>query len=251
MYKMVIADDEQLIRESLVACIDWESHNVQVVGCCKNGIEALDTIIDTYPDLIITDIKMPGLTGIELIEKIHERDCDIEVIIITGHKEFEYARQAIRFGVTDFLLKPIDEKKLLEVVETAKKRHYEKMQVNSLLLIQRDVVANNESYGPITQLKKYVLENLSEPGLTLKWIANNVLYMNVDYLSRKFVTETGEKFSSYLMRVRMENAKLLLAKLGKDHLQEVASMVGCGNNTRYFSQLFKKYTGVSPTQYTF
>ena len=248
MLKLLIADDEQLIRESLACCVDWGGLGIEVVGCCKNGVEALDAIIDASPDLMITDIRMPGLTGLELIEKIHARDREIQVIILSGYREFEYAKQAIRFGVTDYLLKPVNEKSLIEAVEKAKDRCDEKLRLKRVPP-DEGTEHYEVSSAMILRLKDYVSEHLSESGLTLKWIAEHVLFMNVDYVSRKFSTETGEKFSAFLTRTRMERAKQLLPRYGKDGLSQVASLVGCGNSQRYFGQLFKKHTGMTPTQY--
>ena len=89
----------------------------------------------------------------------------------------------------------------------------------------------------------------SDGNLSLKWIAENYLYMNTDYVSREFYRETGEKFSTYLNRIRMEEAKQLLLLLGdEERIYQVAEQVGC-SNARYFGQAFKKYTGQTPTAY--
>jgi len=249
LFKMVIADDEQLIRDSLQICIDWGKYGIEIASCCKNGIEALDVIIDTYPDLILLDIKMPGLTGLELLEKINERDQDVEVILLSGYKDFDYAKKAIRFGVTDYLLKPINEELLVEAVQNAQKKHREKMRIKKLSLREDETIEAAESSTLIIKLKKYVADHIADPGLTLKWIAERVLFMNADYVSRRFLAETGEKFSVFLTRTRMEAAKEMFPRYGKDNMHEVAVRVGCGNSFRYFSQVFKKYTGMSPVQY--
>ena len=92
-------------------------------------------------------------------------------------------------------------------------------------------------------------EYLSNPNLSLKWIAENHLYMNVDYLSKQFVKQTGVKFSSYLASKRMEKAKELLLNGNNQKISEIAEQVGCGDNPQYFSQLFKKYAGMTPSAY--
>ena len=101
----------------------------------------------------------------------------------------------------------------------------------------------------IEQTLQYVDDNLSNPNLSLKWIAENYLYMNVDYLSKQFIKETGYKFSYYLTSKRMEKAKQLLLQDTTKNIYDVAEQVGCGNNPQYFSQIFKKYTGMTPTTY--
>jgi AraC-like DNA-binding protein len=99
------------------------------------------------------------------------------------------------------------------------------------------------------QIFDYGNENLQDDNLTLKYIAKNFLYMNVDYVSKKFLKETGIKFSTYLADVRIKKAKELLVSKGPDTIQEVAGEVGLGNNPQYFSQLFKKKTGMTPSSY--
>ncbi len=116
MYKLLIADDEKIIRESLFAAIDWACLGVEVTAVCADGIELYNAILDEYPDIVITDIMMPGLTGLELIEKIQKIDHSIQFILLSGYREFEYAKKAIRLGVCEYLLKPCREKELISSV---------------------------------------------------------------------------------------------------------------------------------------
>ena len=95
----------------------------------------------------------------------------------------------------------------------------------------------------------YLHQHLSNPDITLKWISENYLYMNVNYVSRCFYKETGQKFSSYLMNLRIERAKTIFSEIPSISVQEVAEQVGCGNNPYYFNRIFKKCTGLSPSMY--
>lgn len=101
----------------------------------------------------------------------------------------------------------------------------------------------------VQQIYDYVEKHLSDPNLTLKSISDQHLYMNTDYVSRKFQKETGMKFSTYLTELRIKKAKEYLAASDPDKIQNVAKMVGCGNNPQYFSQLFRKHTGMTPSAY--
>ena len=101
----------------------------------------------------------------------------------------------------------------------------------------------------IEKLLEYLKEHVSEPDLTLKWISENYLYMNVNYVSRCFSKETGEKFSAYLMNLRVQKAKEILSTNDAEKIQHVAELVGCGNNPYYFSKIFKKCTGLTPSAY--
>ena len=109
---------------------------------------------------------------------------------------------------------------------------------------------SSASYSPfIEELLRYLETHMADSNLTLKWIAENHLYMNVNYVSRCFVNETHQKFSTYLMNLRIQKAKEILSEQNPDKIQNVAELVGCGNNPYYFSKIFKKCTGMTPSAY--
>ena len=248
MYKMIIADDEKIIRESIAELIDWELLNIEITSLCKNGLEALDAIVDTAPDIVITDIQMPGLNGLDLIEKMYHLDKNIYFIILTGYAEFEYAQRAISFGVKEYLLKPINEKVIIQAVEKAKEKFVPVIENTSA----SELCQNEKSEkNTLTDLvKQYVTENIGQESLSLKYIAENYLFVNVNYLSRTFHKQTGENFSNYLNRIRIEKAKDLLNSDKSNSIHYIAESIGFGNNPQYFSQVFKKFEGITPSQYT-
>ena len=495
MLKLLIADDERIIRETIFNIIDWKKHDIEVIGLCKNGIEAYDMILDESPDIVLTDIRMPGMGGLELIRKIRQTDLQIQFIILSGYGEFEYAKEAMSYGIRHYLLKPCNETQILECIEQCREDHEkqarerkmlqqqfvlydgmfhsvlssiindcldEKMTLeeiispyeqyldfhfaayrlfyvyylefqglpsflqqlkaymeekmpqtilygmyvkNTLVLFMqnagkacddlhvflqqlspegqkitteireenysslktlltqvtgkllrysmiyyinhfhitaicnynwvidqirvlyqqiqegnrektdqavellnsidnidflkqlagnlflkmasdfqtfstvdlaqwltkmekeedldplrtmisdkfRDLVSlkeGEETVSPmVSQIYVYVEQHLQDSALTLKWIAENYLFMNVDYVSKKFYKETGQKFSQYLTKMRIGKAKELITKNPEEPIKNVAEQVGCGNNPQYFSQLFKKQTGMTPTDY--
>lgn len=120
-YKVLIADDERVIREGMATLIDWIQLGFTVCGLAANGLEALEMIAEAKPDLMLVDIQMPQVSGLLLIEKAKAIAPDLEFIIITGHDEFDFARQAINLGVRDYLLKPVKEHRLLESVDRIRK----------------------------------------------------------------------------------------------------------------------------------
>lgn len=489
MIKLVIADDEKTIRETINSLINWEELGIEVIGLCQNGLEAYNMIIDSSPDIVLTDLKMPGMGGLELIEKIYESDKNTQFIILSGYGEFEYAKKAMSFGVREYLLKPCNEAQIVQSIKNCLevrahglslpkdqpeilsnivsnillsaindsvserrsiedirssyssyldftytpyrivyvyfltdedrdpfladlrdycKKNFPSVSINgiyvknTLVMIYKDYdigldllldnihnwhsdllkvqletkdvlypdlaslleplttrikryddiyfindframyicnyqthITNTESIiedvrtgsfdlfddalsrisniaflkqlcstlmlklslssteitssyltdalkglselddieeiknytseklrdivNEITrnrnesqmtrQIKNYVNENLSNPQITLKYISENVLYMNVDYVSKKFVKETGVRFSAYLSDLRINRAKDMLLSGECARMQDVAEAVGLGNNPQYFSQLFKKVTGKTPSAF--
>lgn len=122
MLKVIIADDEARVCSLIRMLIDWDALNMELVGVAANGLEALDLIKSRDADILITDIRMPGCNGLTLIERAKAIKEQLEIIIISGYAHFEYAQSAIRFGVSDYLLKPINQQVLMDTLEKLAKR---------------------------------------------------------------------------------------------------------------------------------
>lgn len=498
MLRLLIVDDEEIIRESIAKMTDWNSIGYELVAVAKNGIEAFDMICDEYPDVVITDLEMPILNGLDLIERSIALDKDIRFIILSGYGEFEYAKKAMQYGVRHYLLKPTEKQQLLQALMELKQEYKKnkqskleeeklglhnmlstiqkcflmealncQMDLKSVLIKYEKFIAfpaepmqlcmcsyleekhlqhfivdlnricknlnlsllfpviyvkntavivlstedlsiysslchkienlyyenqsvsfeiqmkvfedfqkllevllckiqrysrillypfNEEAqeiqnsniafwkidelsmsiknstshekaiqilkdafqpivhldnaitlaislslrlkaitessylddtpkfleqlnlsqsvsdaleitkthilnivYGgckddssikaSIESLKDYVTHHLDATHLSLKWLAENYLFISIGYLSKQFIKEEGERFSDYLNRQRMEKAKQLLIFYNNGNIKDVANEVGFGNNPRYFSQVFKRYTGLTPTEF--
>ncbi|MHA7966514.1 response regulator transcription factor [Paenibacillus sp. CAU 1782] len=126
MYTVIIVDDELFVRKGLRGLIDWSGNGYVVIDEADNGDDALDLIRDCKPDLVITDIRMPGMDGIELIQAASELAPDVEFVIISGYNDFRYAQQAMRFGVTDYVLKPIDQEDIAQALAKLRDKLAEK-----------------------------------------------------------------------------------------------------------------------------
>ncbi|NLY17695.1 MAG: response regulator [Clostridiaceae bacterium] len=119
MYRLLIVEDEYIIRNTLATALDWKETGCEVIGTSKNGAEAMEFLQKEKADIIITDIKMDEMDGIELCSQVSRLYPNMKIIIITGYGEFDYAKSAIKLGVKDFILKPIEHGELLNAVRKA------------------------------------------------------------------------------------------------------------------------------------
>ena len=474
-YRLLLVDDERDILETISAAMPWEKYNIELIGLCDNAIEALERIQTDKPDLVVTDVKMPLVNGIELIFRARELGCHAEFIVLSGFDEFEFAQSAMSQGVKYYLLKPCSEEDLADALQKAERdrdrwryahqamcfqnrafpvitdhfvptlwnpnrektsqllrelvestegqlylammeaepgempyqiwekgmpwrgkllppiilmqRHIcvlwlsqtskqpepalqelesflcakqlkvapisleslpetineietepcqffhvggeeqgeeqpsqNEIQIEELIeqieqtltqteSTQRDQLHKMaEKYGEsvlivavvrvllkykssfseisslfnglyedvgedvlinllikalktvseekgeepqsfVEEVLNYIDEHLNESNLTLRRIANEVVFRNEDYVGKAFYAHTGENFSSYLNHRRMEHAKFLIQTMGENKFYKVAEQIGLGHNPHYFSKLFKKYTGMTPKEY--
>jgi len=123
MIKVILADDELKVCKLIEFLVDWDSMDMEIVDIVHNGIDAIEAVRKHKPDIIITDIKMPGCDGLEMIEHSKKIAPDLEYIVISGYKQFEYAQMAIQFGVSNYLLKPIDQEELIHTLQKVKEQY--------------------------------------------------------------------------------------------------------------------------------
>ena len=116
MLKVVLADDENKILLLLQKLIDWKGLGYEIVGTANDGLRALELVREKRPHLLITDVRMPGCSGIELIQRAKELQPDLHFIIISGYRKFEYAQNALKYGVEDYLLKPLKQEELTGIL---------------------------------------------------------------------------------------------------------------------------------------
>ena len=128
MYKLIIVEDEDIVRSGLVNGTDWHNLGFEVVGAAKNGIEALEMVDNSKPDVVLTDIRMPDMDGIELMRILRHRYPEVEIIILSGHSDFDYAKSAVKYDAYEYLTKPIDEKEFIRTFKEIKKKIRNKRQ---------------------------------------------------------------------------------------------------------------------------
>lgn len=157
MQKVMIADDEERICRLIEALVDWKALDMEVAAIAHNGLEAVELVLKQRPDILITDIRMPGCSGLELIEKVKKDAPELEIIIISGYAHFEYAKSAIKYGVGEYLLKPINKEELSMTLERLKAKIKTRLQEEEDKLLREQ-----KSRHDVQKLRKLLLERLLE-----------------------------------------------------------------------------------------
>ena len=240
MLKVLVVEDEEMIRKGIVLTVDWAALDCVVVGEAANGEEALQAARRYEPTLIITDLKMPKMDGIEMLQKLREQGFTAPAIILTAYDSFEYARSAMRLGAVDFLLKPFHDGELEQAVLTLQKN----LQAQSAHEIVLPKKGGQSRY--VLSAMDYIAENYANPSLTVGMVAQ-ALGLSEGHLSHLFKKETEQTLLSYLTRYRIHKSMELLRDCRRK-VYEVAESVGY-RDIAYFSATFKRLTGVSPSEY--
>lgn len=242
MLKILVVEDEEIIRKGIALAVDWAALDCRVVGEAANGLEGLEQGKALQPDVIITDLKMPKMDGLEMVEALRKAGCPAHVIILTAYDSFAYAQQAIRLGAVDFLLKPFHDGDLEEAVLRLQSRFPEKKHGDTLL----PPVNRNVQSRYIREAMDYMEQNYADSNLSVGQIAAR-LGLSEGHLSHLFKKEAGCTVGNYLTRCRIQQAMALL-KGGNHKVYEVAELCGY-RDLPYFSGTFKKLVGMSPSEY--
>lgn len=246
---ILIVDDEPRSREGIKKTIEKESLGKYDVFTASNAKEALDKMDGGKVHVLITDIKMPEMTGLDLLKELRLQAKDPVVIIISAYSEFDYAHQALELGVVNYLLKPIPKKKLMDAVEKAIAIDEDKTRkglmnkiVDDTLLQANQISTMNKS---VQEVLDYVEDHFYED-ISLKGMAE-IVHLNASYLSSLFKEEVEMTFSEYLTRRRLQEAKKLLMQTDLT-VNEIAEKVGY-QTAKYFIKLFKQYEKATPSSY--
>jgi YesN/AraC family two-component response regulator len=241
MKKVLLVDDERWVRTALKWTINKLNLPLQVVHECQNGLEALDWIKMNEVDLILTDIRMPVMDGLALVKELSTLNGAYEVIVISVHDEFQFVQQSMRSGVTDYLLKPIEENEIKVCLEKWLIKKGNEGNTSKQMLAEKE----NLPLSTIDRILDYI-EKTPLDQITLKEAAETI-HINPSYLSQLFKQQLNKKFVDYITELRIEESKRLLQNTTL-RMSEIAERVGY-SDLAYFSNNFKRIVGSSPSEY--
>lgn len=247
MYKLVIIDDDSFMLKHFVTGYNWNKMGFSVCASFTSAQEALDFLKGNTVDAIITDIKMPNITGLELAKICLELYPDIPFVLLSAFSSFEYAKQAIEYNVIDYVLKPINDQDL-ENALLKLKNYLEKAEI-SRMAQQQNQTLPKESDEKINlnmiKILQYIADNLHN-NITVNDVAKFAM-INPKYFSYYFKKHTGLDFSNYIKNARMEKACDLL--INSDlKISAIAEQVSYKITSPFFKYFSEKY-GMTPTEY--
>ena len=242
MLKVLIVEDEEMIRKGIVLTVDWAALDCMVVGEAANGVQGLEAARRLEPSLIITDLKMPQMDGIEMLKALRAQGCTAYVIILTAYDNFSYVQSALRLGAVDYLLKPFHDGDL----ENAITRVQQRMKPETTETAPLGIVRKGDKSKYVQEAMDYISAHYNDPDISVGTVAKS-LNISEGYLSHTFKKETDYTLLNYLTRYRIHKAMELL-KDCRVKVYEVAEQVGY-RDIAYFSATFKKYAGISPSEY--
>lgn len=251
MYNVLLADDENIFLEFMQNIINWEEFHCNVCASLKDGKTVYDYILNNQPDIAFIDISMPLMDGIQVCKIVRDNNIATRLVIATAHDEFNFAYQAIKLGIDDYLLKPFSKDELIKTLNKVISNIDAKKQG----LNEKDALDHtfdhleegSTKYTIMTHaIDEYLKANYNRKSLTLAAIAADLGFES-SYLRRVYKVTSGTTITQRLEDIRIGQAKHLLLT-GIYQNQEIAEMVGYSDQF-YFSKRFKQACGISPTEF--
>lgn len=259
--KLMIIDDEKWVRVSIKNLIHWDRLSLNLIDEADNGNSGLQSCKIHKPDIVLTDIRMPGLSGIEIMQKVAEINPETLFIVISGYGEFNYVQQALKLGAFDYLLKPIKEEVINPILSRAKAKILAKRNKKSELKKMKNIIKKLEdslecNSDELTRkmhtddrfnlVLDYIKNNFHSENISLEAAADKA-YMSKTYFSKCFKKRIGIGFLDYITRLRLDKAKHLLTTTTLA-ISEIA--FSCGfRDKNYFAKVFKNNYQCTPSEY--
>ncbi len=244
MYRVVLIDDEKIIVDGLTRVIKWADYNCEVVGAAYDAAGGAALIRRLKPHIVFTDIKMPDQDGLTMLAGLKSEFPEMQIAVLTGYRDFNYAQEAIKLGVTRFLLKPSKMDELHEALSAMKER-LDKLPPDAAAGEDEPCLDRHAGSFIVNQATAYIEEHYAQK-LTLQEVADKC-YVSQWHLSKLINKYTGNTFYELLNNVRIEKAKALLND-PKLKIGDIVDMVGY-SDAAHFSRVFKRIVGVSANEY--
>lgn len=248
-YRIVVAEDEEIARRALRLLCERSKCPVEVVCEVSTGRQVLEALEHARPDIILMDVVMPGMDGLEAARLAREKYPATKIAIVSAYEKFDYAQQALRAGAVDYLLKPVRPEQLEAFLEKlCAELDAERARQSHALTLEQSARANMppRPHAHVLRLaQKFIAAHYAQ-SLTLEQVADHVA-LSPPYFSRIFKQEMGSTFIEYLTRVRMDEARRLLRTTTLS-LAEISYAVGY-QNPNYFSEVFKTLEGITASAY--
>ncbi|TVY03089.1 response regulator transcription factor [Cohnella terricola] len=263
MIKVLVVDDDHLVRRGFISMMPWSQHGMEVVGEASNGLKALEFLQEHSVDLLIVDLLMPIMSGMELMREVRKLYPSLHIVVLTFHQEFEYIQESLRLGAVDYITKlELENEQMDSVLERISQRVLEKTRDQTKPADQtsqsisdgiRDrkqtgLVHNDyseEVSNAIVKAMEYI-QNEIHHDLHLPAVAAKV-GISRSYFSRCFKDIAGTNFNDYVRGLRIEKAKQLLMQSNRS-IRWIASESGYPNE-KYFCRIFREATGLLPSHY--
>lgn len=225
MIKMMIVDDEPVIREGMMNIIDWENLGVEIVGTASNGRDGLAKAIDKKPDIVITDIRMPVVDGIRFSAELRDKLPKVRIVFLTGYSDFEYSRHAIRVNAADYLLKPVNTEELIDLVqrlagEISRENCLVQDHTRKTTVLKRNLPMLRarciRSYLEKKMAADRFLEEAGELGMELQDGGFRMVIFCIDYYYQ--ILENGERESDILKYALSNVAEEVFEQIGKGYV---------------------------------
>lgn len=244
MYRVVLIDDEKIIVDGLTRVIKWADYNCEVVGAAYDAAGGAALIRRLKPHIVFTDIKMPDQDGLTMLAGLKSEFPVMQIAVLTGYRDFNYAQEAIKLGVTRFLLKPSKMDELHEALSAMKER-LDKLPPDAAAGEDEPCLDRHAGSFIVNQATAYIEEHYAQK-LTLQEVADKC-YVSQWHLSKLINKYTGNTFYELLNNVRIEKAKALLND-PKLKIGDIVDMVGY-SDAAHFSRVFKRIVGISANEY--
>ncbi|WP_039043070.1 response regulator [Sporosarcina sp. ZBG7A] len=250
MYTLLVVDDEPILIRGIRSFVDFDALSINEVLEAANGEEALELFKTHKPDLVLADINMPKMNGLDFASAAKALKPDVKIAMITGYDYFDYAVAALKTGVDDYVLKPVSKndiqellQKLIGKVQEAHRQQEVTKLVDGLIQLTD---SEEETTGYKYQIQQEINTNIDNIEFSLATLASK-LALSTSYVSTLFKQLFGTTFQQYMIAVRLDRAKLLLLSTDMK-MYEIAASVGF-DDPNYFSAAFKKRFSLSPNQF--